>query len=1282
MREASAPPLRPSPRQHETKRYLKRAAPLLRGASVSSGPSVHRSRSSGLAVQEADLPLISLSSDRKPLPSPPARALWLPVGLLLAVLLVLSYCLLGRSTVGVRSRRLAGDPGDPGWHRLFERKRLSESCLGEWNLQQGESNQLSLSEALLTSLLQDEPFDESTSNAFTDWASPADWDGQWQPCQLPAAPDESPFTSADSFYSFEQLALGGGLPTPFDSWLQAYRLAGAAADPHSPRSSFSPDISEGSNPPSAPQWPCEPEVTLPAPTEVTLPQQPAEETLPPLAEVTVPQQAAGVTLPSPAEVSLSHQAAEVTAPQQAAGVTLPPAATAAAVAAAEHHQQQQQLPLLPLPYLSVEAVEGPLPSSLPMTSNEGPCSSVRTTHDEAAAFDVDAELHWLKTQIEWMQRVRQLQRLKQQEAAAGSSRSSTSSSSSTHAVQQQQQQQAFEPPYGGSASAAAAAAGAAAGAAALQQSSSSNSSSSLDELLLSAAAFLQQEIQLLQRGLFPDFAASAAAASAAAGGSSSSSRAGADEQRPTAAAAAAAEEDAAAPKRRRTVLELLIERGGSTSEGLHQQQQEQQQQQQQQQQQEQQQQQQLQQQQQQQWAACGYYSSAAVDSFGLSRGSVWQPLPPTSASLADQPEAAGAGGAGAPGAATAAAAAGVPALELLIERGGSTSEGLHQQQQQQEQQQQQQQQEQQQQQQLQQQQQQLQQQQQQQQQQQLQQQQQQQWAACGYYSSAVVDSFGLSRGSVWQPLPPTSASLQPEAAGAGGSVGAAAAAGAAGAATAAAAAGVPALELLIERGGSTSEGLHQQQQQEQQQQQQQQQQQWAACGYYSSAVVDSFGLSRGSVWQPLPPTSASLQPEAAGAGGSAGAAAAAGAAGAATAAAAAGVPAAAAAASPHFETASHGSATKPSCALAPGSPSSIASLLYYSHPNQQQQHPHQQHQQQQQQEQQQQRPAALHLRPLAPHLPAAFSGSPGSLPPGGLQVGHPSSLPLTGSVIDSGLSSGYSGGSAPDAVQAFTYPSVTLNSLSPATFSLASTSAPSPDWQQQQQQQQEQQEEQQKVNRKDHLPDAYYEGHPFFRTPRIRAGAKKNANYHIDEAFLMESQSTALIPSLREINKLFAKQELHTMDLTLLTSELQKLVKSASNILFSSLVNRRPGVAVKELGRRILVLDALLRAREVLGESLGLHLWFEGFVEKIPSKYQFALDRNGNKHAPQNHKFALYLSKVLEKYRRGERPSAREVVRIKQRLVCDLEGPSYFTHSAFESWREANKEYNRQFFGE
>ncbi|KAL8449081.1 hypothetical protein Emed_003433 [Eimeria media] len=195
--------------------------------------------------------------------------------------------------------------------------------------------------------------------------------------------------------------------------------------------------------------------------------------------------------------------------------------------------------------------------------------------------------------------------------------------------------------------------------------------------------------------------------------------------------------------------------------------------------------------------------------------------------------------------------------------------------------------------------------------------------------------------------------------------------------------------------------------------------------------------------------------------------------------------------------------------------------------------------------------------------------------------------------------------------------------------------------------------------------------HLFVRLPTLAPGvtARPFSASMVNSA----AWSTRHINMLLKVRELLRKQQLSEYDANCLVYYAEALAAHAAHTMRDKVENQSPYHACVRLGRKFLVLHAMLRASYALQQDWPAQNWWKDLMAKIPHFFLFIWQRDP-RALLFNVNLANDLSAAVEKIKSGVLPPPREVVNLMRRLFCMELSLDVFREKAWDPWREDDDE--------
>ncbi|CDI85370.1 hypothetical protein, conserved [Eimeria praecox] len=201
--------------------------------------------------------------------------------------------------------------------------------------------------------------------------------------------------------------------------------------------------------------------------------------------------------------------------------------------------------------------------------------------------------------------------------------------------------------------------------------------------------------------------------------------------------------------------------------------------------------------------------------------------------------------------------------------------------------------------------------------------------------------------------------------------------------------------------------------------------------------------------------------------------------------------------------------------------------------------------------------------------------------------------------------------------------------------------------------------------------DLEFAFHLFFRLPLLNP-QRVLRPFCATAAFSLKHVPSDPIPLLEQARRFLTLDVITPEALEKLTEVGEMLVSHAIVHQTKPLTHFTDVRAVGSLGLRFMILDAVLCIVTLTGEQLP-NLWFENFASLIPDdappRPQGVL---GDERKRFHGELLQGLSRAMRILKTGIRPSARDVVMLKQMLFCSPLTHRSFRTASFDGWRADN----------
>ncbi|CDI85900.1 hypothetical protein, conserved [Eimeria praecox] len=197
--------------------------------------------------------------------------------------------------------------------------------------------------------------------------------------------------------------------------------------------------------------------------------------------------------------------------------------------------------------------------------------------------------------------------------------------------------------------------------------------------------------------------------------------------------------------------------------------------------------------------------------------------------------------------------------------------------------------------------------------------------------------------------------------------------------------------------------------------------------------------------------------------------------------------------------------------------------------------------------------------------------------------------------------------------------------------------------------------------------------HPFVRLPEpLMLQSAISASVDFKRAVTGPAGLRSALPYLQRAQELLLKERLLPIDLSELAEAAENLVRHGMHYEVQDVAQHHTYRAVERLAIRFLLLDAVVSALIVLGQTPDPALW-ERFTASIAHSAPFTTERiNYSPRANFFYSLAQDLSSAIRVLKTGRRPRPAELIKIKRMLFCMPSSPARFRSIEFELWRKGD----------
>ncbi|KAL8436652.1 hypothetical protein ACSSS7_001582 [Eimeria intestinalis] len=200
--------------------------------------------------------------------------------------------------------------------------------------------------------------------------------------------------------------------------------------------------------------------------------------------------------------------------------------------------------------------------------------------------------------------------------------------------------------------------------------------------------------------------------------------------------------------------------------------------------------------------------------------------------------------------------------------------------------------------------------------------------------------------------------------------------------------------------------------------------------------------------------------------------------------------------------------------------------------------------------------------------------------------------------------------------------------------------------------------------------------HPYYRTPRVDPAHLRAQRFNPEKTTDYGLAFKNVCFQLREIRELLGKE-------TLGPGQLDSLAQTATNVLsYTYYYEHAPtqslnfANAARALGRRFMILDAVVTALQVLGVATSGQ-WWDRIMAVIPDDTLPApayVSFHSRPAARFNVILVRKLHNALRRLKTGRRLSEEETIQIKRMLFCSRYSPDNLKRSRWDAWRADDKD--------
>ena len=180
--------------------------------------------------------------------------------------------------------------------------------------------------------------------------------------------------------------------------------------------------------------------------------------------------------------------------------------------------------------------------------------------------------------------------------------------------------------------------------------------------------------------------------------------------------------------------------------------------------------------------------------------------------------------------------------------------------------------------------------------------------------------------------------------------------------------------------------------------------------------------------------------------------------------------------------------------------------------------------------------------------------------------------------------------------------------------------------------------------------------HPYVRLPVLENGVVPRS---VRTAVLLSAKPRrfSFHDYLLSLRELFLKETLNQQDAEKLVTAVELLVVTSWFQSRRGIRTNAPIAIVEGLGRYMMIFDALVCAKEILGDFMPFDHWWDKFANSFKTDISIPpAGSRGGRLANIHRNLARRLVAALDIYKRGERPHHFEVLELKRLLFCSESG--------------------------
>lgn len=176
--------------------------------------------------------------------------------------------------------------------------------------------------------------------------------------------------------------------------------------------------------------------------------------------------------------------------------------------------------------------------------------------------------------------------------------------------------------------------------------------------------------------------------------------------------------------------------------------------------------------------------------------------------------------------------------------------------------------------------------------------------------------------------------------------------------------------------------------------------------------------------------------------------------------------------------------------------------------------------------------------------------------------------------------------------------------------------------------------------------------HLFYRLPALQPGVSV-PRFYAPGTFVRPLRHPKAMPYLQNVRELLALPELNATHVGLMVWHTEHLINYVLHAHQAPVGKVAPHRAIRDLGVRYLILEAIFCVIQILGPQMGAASWWPRLISSIPTDYQgYPLGPRTSEATRDHMEMARRLSAALQSLKNGIRPSLATTVSLKQQLLC------------------------------